>query len=322
MGDFSIRPVDLGDARALDALLAAAEAVDRTEEHYSVEDVVEELENPMIDPARDWLVVERDGQVVGHSRLLPRGPVDGTVSVSIDGVVHPEHRRTGIGSRVVPLMVARAREYARERALVPIVTGSAPSANSDLERVFARCGLLAERWSFVMQADLGGAVVAAPEPTVPGGFGLSTWEGADQEEIRAAHNTAFVGHYGFTRWDAAMWRQWVTGSRNFRPELSLVIRDGAGGVAAYLQTNEFDAVREATGKREAFVAKVGTVPEHRRRGLAGLLLRSALSRYRQAGFDLSSLEVDSQNATGALGIYERAGYATAMRWTSYRLLEA
>ena len=39
--------------------------MDRTEEHYTVEDVVEELDNPMIEPARDWLVVERDGQVVG-----------------------------------------------------------------------------------------------------------------------------------------------------------------------------------------------------------------------------------------------------------------
>ena len=78
VSDFSTRPATLEDASALNDLLAAAETVDQTGEHYSVEDVVEELENPMIDLERDWLVVERDGQVVGHCGLLPRAPADGT----------------------------------------------------------------------------------------------------------------------------------------------------------------------------------------------------------------------------------------------------
>ena len=308
------------DAGAVNALLAAAEAVDHTEEHYSIEDVVEEVENPMIDLVRDWLLVERDGQVVGHSRLMPRAPDDGKVSLSIDGVVHPKHRRTGIGSHVIPLMVARAHEYARERKLAPVVTGSGLSTNTDLESVFASSGLVPERWSFVMEADLHAEGVGPEAPSVPVGYTLSTWVGVDPEEMRATHNIAFVGHYGFTAWGADMWRQWVSGSRNFRPGLSLVLRDGSGAVAAYIQTSEFDAGLEATGKRDAFVAKVGTAPEHRRRGLASLLLRIALHRYREAGFDQSSLDVDSENPTGALAIYERAGFRTTMRWTNYRLV--
>jgi ribosomal protein S18 acetylase RimI-like enzyme len=98
------------------------------------------------------------------------------------------------------------------------------------------------------------------------------------------------------------------------------LRDDQGAVAAYVQTNEYDAVLEATGKRDAFVAKVGTVPEQRRRGLADRLLRIALDRYRQEGFDQSSLDVDSENPTGALALYERAGYRTIARNTSYRLV--
>jgi mycothiol synthase len=317
--DFDLRSVTRDDAGPLTDLLAAAEAVDRTGEHYSVEDVLEELENPMIDLARDWLVVEREGQVVGHTRLMPRAPDAGKVSVAVDGVVHPEHRRTGIGSHVVPLIVDRAAAYARERGLEPVVTGSGPSALEDLESVFARSGLRPARWSFVMEADLGADVAPTQARAVPAGCTLSTWEGVDEAEMRAAHNRAFVGHYGFTPWSEDMWRQWVSGSRNFRPALSLLLRDATGAVAAYVQTSEFDAVLEATGKRDAFVAKVGTVPEHRRRGLASLLLRIALQRYREAGFDRSSLDVDSENPTGALGIYEAAGYRTTQRWTNYRL---
>ncbi len=321
VSDFSTRPVRHDDARALSDLLAAAEAVDHTEEYYSVEDVVEELENPMIDPARDWLVVERGGQVVGQSRLLPRAPSGGVVSLSVDGVVHPDHRRTGIGSHVVPLMVARAGEYARERGLQAVISGSAPSTNSDLASVFAASGLRPERWAFTMEADLRAHGVIPEEPTVPDGYVLSTWEGVDHEEMRAAHNVAFVGHYGFTPWSEQMWRQWVSGNRSFRPGLSLVLRHAGGEVAAYLQTGEYEETFEVTGKRDAYVAKLGTAPGHRRRGLASVLLGIALRSYQRAGFDQASLGVDSENPTGALAIYERAGFRTKVRWTDYTSVE-
>lgn len=308
------------DAAAVSDLLAAAEAVDRTDEHYNVDDVLEELDNSMIELSSDWLVVEADGQVVAHSRLVPRAPADGALSVSVDGTVHPAYRRQGIGSRLVPVLGKRASAYVRERGedLHPVITGSAPSDNTDLASIFENAGLRPERWSFVMLADLkrgaGGEV-----PGFPDGYTLHTWDGIDHDEIRDAHNGAFVGHYGFTPWSAQMWGQWVSESRALRPSLSLLARDREGSIAAYIQTSEFDAVAEATGLREAYVAKVGTSPQHRRRGLAGVLLRIALGRYRDDGFDRAALDVDSENPTGALGIYERAGFRTDRRWTNYRL---
>ena len=68
MRDVWTRPATREDAEAVNGLLAAAEAVDQTDEHYNVDDVLEELENPMIDLARDWLVVEPDGDIVAHAR--------------------------------------------------------------------------------------------------------------------------------------------------------------------------------------------------------------------------------------------------------------
>ena len=318
VNDFRTRPMTREDAAAVNDLMAAAEAVDHTEEHYNVDDVVEEFENPMIDPARDWLLVEHQGRVVGHSRLQPRAPADGAISVSVDGVVHPEFRRRGIGSTLVPQMVARAREYVHERGadLRPVITGSAPSDNADLAAIYERAGLRPDRWSFVMLADLG--TVAAEEATLPAGYTLHTWDDIDHEEIRDAHNRAFAGHPGWTPWSAQMWSQWVADSRNFRPALSLLARAEDGSIAAYIQTAEFDAVAETTGVREAYVGKVGTTPEHRRRGLATVLLQIALRRYRDEGFDRAALDVDSENPTGALGVYERAGFRTQLRWTNYR----
>lgn len=320
MTDFVARPATRADAEALNALLAAAEAVDRTDEHHNLEDVVEELDNPMIDLSKDWTMAVVDGQVVGHARLLPRAPVDGAVSVSVDGTVHPAHRRRGLGSFLAHAMVLRAVDYAWERGLRPVVTASALSTNTDAERILRTEGLLPERWSFLMQAQLG-VDPEGPAPYLPEGYSVHTWVGVEHDEVRAAHNQAFVGHYGFTEWSAEMWEQWVSGSRGLRPALSLLARDEAGAIAAYVQTSEYDAVAEATGIREAYVAKVGTLAEHRGRGLAGVLLRMALDRCRADGFDRAALDVDSENATGALGVYERAGFRTDLRWTSYRLMD-
>lgn len=317
--DFCVRPATLDDAVALNALLAAAESVDRTEEHYTVADVVEELENPMIDLERDWLLVERDGQVVAHFALTPRAPADGALTLSVDGTVHPDHRRQGISSQLLPRMVSRAHDFVREHGadLRPVIIGQALSENTDIAEILERHGLGPARWTFVMQADLSGTT--EPAPALPDGYDLSTWAGVDQEEMRVAHNHAFAAHPGFAPWSPEMWSHRVADSRNSRPELSLVVRDGSGAVAAYIQSSEFDATTEATGRRDAFVSKVGTLDGHRRRGLAGALLRIALHRYREAGFDTSSLEVDSENPTGALGVYQAAGFRTTKRWTNYRL---
>jgi ribosomal protein S18 acetylase RimI-like enzyme len=219
-------------------------------------------------------------------------------------------------------MVQRALAYVSERGadLRPVVTGHALADNADLARIFQANGLHPERWSFAMLADLGGRPPA--EVALPDGYTLHTWEGIDHDELRDAHNRAFVGHYGFTPWSPQMWSQWVADSRAFRPALSVLARDGSGAVAAYVQSSEFDAVAEATGVKEAYVAKVGTLEEHRRRGLGGMLLRIALERYGTEGFDRAALDVDSENPTGALGIYENAGFRTTQRWTSYRLMES
>jgi len=56
------------------------------------------------------------------------------------------------------------------------------------------------------------------------------------------------------------------------------------------------------------VGIVGTLPEHRRRGLAAALTAEALRRLRAAGARSSSLYVDAENPTRAYEVYRRLGY--------------
>jgi ribosomal protein S18 acetylase RimI-like enzyme len=86
-------------------------------------------------------------------------------------------------------------------------------------------------------------------------------------------------------------------------------------------THEFEAYLEATGRREAYVAKVGVLPGHRGRGLAGALLGHTLRACAGAGYDEAALDVDSENPTGALGVYRRCGFVVESRRTSYGLTD-
>ena len=90
-------------------------------------------------------------------------------------------------------------------------------------------------------------------------------------------------------------------------------------MAAYVQSSEFDAVFEATGVREAYVNKVGTSPttvggDSRARCCAsrsGATATRVLTR--------AALDVDSENPTGALGLYQSVGFEVQQRWSNYLL---
>ena len=318
--DVALRGLTFDDIAAWNRLLGDIERTDRTGEHYNEADLQEEMANPDIEVGKD-IVGAFDGDVlVGFFLVYGRSAAADYHKVIMEGGVHPDHRGRGLGTVLAAAAMRRRAldvHLARHPSLPVLLTLRGLADNTAQAELVAGIGLEPGRWSFVMRADL-----TEPSPVsgmVTDGLELRRYESALDAEMRAAHNDAFVDHPNFSPWSESMWRQWVTGSRTFRPHLSFVVLDGAadGRVVAYLQTSEYDAYQAATGKREAYVAKVGTRREHRGRGLASILLARALEEYREAGYDEASLDVDSKNPTGALGVYERAGFVVESRWADY-----
>ena len=66
-------------------------------------------------------------------------------------------------------------------------------------------------------------------------------------------------------------------------------------------------------------ALVGTLREHRGRGLAGALLAEVMRASRAAGLERCVLDVDTENPTGALGVYTRLGFAATDRDVAYSI---
>jgi mycothiol synthase len=319
--DVTLRPLDRGDIPAWAGLLAEVEQTDRTGEHYSEADLDEEMDNPDIEVGKDIVgAFDETGRMVGYFAVYPRGVGEEHFKVHVEGATVPDLRGHGIGTSLVAAMLDRAREaHLGQRPDLParlLATGL--SANEDQAGLLGSFGLAPERWNFVMRALLADL---PPTPPLADGYRFRQYDESFAEAMFATHNTAFLDHPDFTPWTDVMWKQWVTDSRNFRPALSFVVTpEESDQIVAYVQSNEFDAYFEATGRREAYVAKVGTLREHRGRGIASALLGHCLAAYRDAGFDEASLDVDSENPTGALGVYRRAGFEVESRWTNYALV--
>jgi ribosomal protein S18 acetylase RimI-like enzyme len=72
--------------------------------------------------------------------------------------------------------------------------------------------------------------------------------------------------------------------------------------------HEYDSYTRATGRLDLYIPTVGTRRIGRKRGIASALLMHTMHAARAAGFVNVTLDVDSDSQTGAVGLYERAGF--------------
>jgi ribosomal protein S18 acetylase RimI-like enzyme len=152
-----------------------------------------------------------------------------------------------------------------------------------------------------------------PETVLDPGLELVTFGPALHEPVRLAHNAAFRDHWGSEPRDEEAWG-FVVNDPQARPDLSGVVLDrSTGAVAGYqLATHDAEAAL-SRGFREGYTELLGVRREFRGRGIAQVLLADAMRRFADAGMDVASLDVDSENPTGALALYVKMGYAAVNR---------
>jgi mycothiol synthase len=314
----TLRALTRADAPGLTTLLAGIEAVDATGEHYDEDDIADELADSSIDLDRDTLaVVDPDCSLIGWTAVRAWSNVTDSDRVWLEGGVLPSRRGEGLGRRLLAWGEGRGRELHAVRH--PDLSGElfvrVPATVPSQEALVRAAGYQPARYWYGMKRELSAAL--PPIPAVPDGLRVVPWSAELDEPLRRAHGEAFADHWGSTAPDEQRWTQWYTGSRGFQPELSRLVLDG-DRIAAYLLSYFYAADAEATGVREAYIGQVGTLRPWRRRGLGGLLLATGLAAARDEGYGQATLTVDSSNPTGALGLYERAGFVVDHRsvtWT-------
>lgn len=211
-----------------------------------------------------------------------------------------------------------ARGAARHRATHPDATATLEVSCVDTQvgkaALLAGAGFTPVRHWYEMTRDLRTTPIeSGPEPK---GLELQRYRSELAEATRVAHNDTFADHWGFAPAGPERWQHRFVGGANFRPDLSFVLVDG-DLVVAYLLTSVFPQDDAERGAPHGWIASLGSRRSHRGRGLATALLRAACLAYREVGFAEALLEVDVENPSGALGLYERFGFQVERRTTSY-----
>jgi mycothiol synthase len=305
---FTARPLHADDAPAVAELLVEAEPVDGTGEHTDADDLVEYWVNELVDLPRDGVAVLADGAVVGYATAIAPPTFRDAYGVHLQGRVHPARRGLGIGRALLDWQLARGAEVHAERhpEATARLTVTAHTSMLDLERLLLRAGLQQLRWYHHMERPL------TDLPPVPdtGGIELVPFGWDRDEEVRLAHNAAFTEHYGSSERDEASWRVMFTGRRSFRPDLSVLALE-RGAIVGYVLAYVSESAARATGQRQAYYGQIGVLPEARGRGLSKAMIVRALEAAIAGDCATAGLEVDGENASGALRLYSGLGFEAA-----------
>ncbi|MFI6130920.1 mycothiol synthase [Micromonospora sp. NPDC051141] len=282
---------EVADVLALAGAAGDTDGADPLDEH-----VLLRLRDPAA-PAVHLTARAADGTLTGYAHLDTTAPAEG---VGVELVVHPAHRRRGIGRALARGVLTAATGPLRAWA-----HGDHPSAAAlAVDLGFTRARVL---WQ--LRRPLTGAV---PTPALPAGVELRAFRpGEDDENWLAVNNAAFAQHPEQGRWTLDDLRVRLA-EPWFDPAGFLLAVDAATG---RLLGFHWTKVHERPGSaRIGEVYVLGVDPSVHRGGLGRALTAAGLAHLReQRGLDRVMLYVDESN-TGAVSLYERTGFA---RWSAH-----
>ena len=279
------------------------------------DDLVDDLSASHVDPALDTMIaLDTDGTVLAYGQVTLGPGQDTRVQSYLFGGVHPAHRGKGIGRELLAWQRARSEQQlaSSDKTLPGWSVLYLEEGNAAARALAERHGMSVARYFTQMERDLSQPI---PELAVPESVRIVPFTRELSELARAARNDSFRDHWGSQSTNRERWEQFAFGAQ-FRDDLSWVAVTGGTEtqrVVAFGLTTINEDDWEAQGKRSGYIALIGVVRDWRGRRLAPAVLARVLRSQREAGLEVSILDVDSESPTGAHTLYERMGFVPLHR---------
>jgi mycothiol synthase len=265
---------------------------------FSIDDITAEW----IDEEPGWersLLVWDDGRHMAAAIGVWRERADDQPRAYSSLDIHPESRSPEFIDDVVSALLTLTGDLAGAAVDLRIGCSSGQQWKRDgLERN----GFTADRFFHRMTLRL----EAPPAPViVPAGFTIRPIAGVDEADAWVdAFNVGFADHYDaatYTVEEKLAYMERV----QYCPGTDLVLIDDVTGVigVCYCEIERIEG-----GPPQAWIRSIAIRPEFRGKGLGRLLLNAAIRALYDAGQSQMWLSVDTENGSGALGLYESAGF--------------
>lgn len=333
-GGLTWRPVTRTDAAALLDLRNTIAEADREPYRESLDELREILDAPWRHLETDSVLgLDAEGTVRAYGYIETMPGDTARVRAFLWGGVHPDRRGEGIGRELFAWQEARARQVLAESGkelparLAGFLEDTAPPTKV---RLYERAGFTPRRFYSDLERDLRD-LDAHPLPVVEldDGLRLLPLDDEHDEPARLAHNDAFRDHWGS---EPQTPEQWRSGRSTYAPEWSFVVVDTEPDVAALLADPRTDdgtaaALRAGEplvvgyhvaarytadfavrGHPFGYTDILGVRRAYRGRKVAVALLAAGMRAFAADGMAVAALDVDTQNPSGAHGLYASLGY--------------
>lgn len=269
------------------------------------------------DPARDIVIVEAKGRMIGLCEVQWGQKLNNVAAYS--HLVHllPEWRHSGIRESMLGLNETRIREIAathqgkRTRA-IEVYANSEPN---NMKALLEKSGYKPSWYLFAMLRALAEPIPQLPlpngvevRPTSPKQY-KTIWD-ATREAMRD-ESTFTEEHWNDEAFEAS--KKLPT----FSPELWQIAWDGdqvVGGVHNYIdQTENIELNRKWGHTEQVFVRR-----PWRRKGVAHALIARSFKLLKEKGMEYATLDMESENPSGALRVYRSLGFEKDKEFIFYR----
>lgn len=317
----SWRAATIDDVDAIAALHQVTDRVDHPTWITPREDVADTFELPHFDAAHDSLLAfDADGALVAYGTLLLHPSRSTELAVYTGGTVHPDHRRSGIGTALFGWQKLRAHELLASVAgevaddVTAEVKAYAEETNPGAIALAEAGGFHIARWFTSMVRDQAEPVpgVEMSDAARAAGIRVIRFTHDRDDDARVARNDAFRDHWGSLPSDPTRWKQFV-GGENFRADLSRIAVDADDRIVAFCLQSVIESDWEALGASHSYIDLIGVVRDHRRQGLAPLVIAAALHAAAEEKLEKVVLDVDTASPTGANTLYENLGFVATTR---------
>ena len=279
------------------------DGIERSATAESVDRMIRHLDN--CDTVNDMVCVEANGDLIAfgytHWEILN----DDTHLYHINGWLKPAWRGKGIGTALYQAAERRIHEIAQDhsKAHPKCMQIESFETEKDLIALLVQHQWKTVRYETYMTRDLNDTIQEIPLPI---GFEIRPVAKEHIRPIFDASNEAFRDHWGAYVQSEEEYRYQIE-DPDFRPELWRVAWHG-DEIASIIHNFYDEQENIEYNRKRGYTEGICTLPKWRKRGLAGALLSQSMQMFKEMGFTQTALSVDTENISGALGLYERVGY--------------
>ncbi|MGB3267605.1 MAG: GNAT family N-acetyltransferase [Microcoleus sp.] len=293
------------DLSAIVDLIDTCEAVDRLDQGTSISELQQKINQPCRDLARDirlWEDAENKLICFAELSISETGePIQGLLSFR----VHPDARSGDVEAVAVAWGETRMREVVKERGAPVKLRSWARAQDADRISVLESCGFRVDRHFCRMARSLSEPIA---QPQFPEGFVLRLFPGAqDSEAWVEMFNQSFIDHWNHRDLTVEKFK-YDLAKPSYRKDLDLIAVAADGTFAAFCYCEISPEECDRTGRNEGWITVLGTRRGFRKIGLGRAMLLAGLHRLKAAGVETAIIGVDAANPSGALRLYESAGF--------------